>query len=335
MSIIRGFRLLTLLLAASTGAWAAAQTSSAIRNVPKTASQTGLPIEQGVYFADYSRSCSAATELFFYDGKSFGYLLQALPGDRMNSPRAASIEAYTILRIAAMTRTSKDYDANLAGFTRVWPTEADAFQLLGVKPAAAGRFVLREGSVSARRMEIDDTTYQKCATSQLSSRMQATLRQYRPQLAGGTFQQTAGPGATAPARPATPAIPPRIPLAVGYYAYVEGTFSTCAKPVSNPWYFDGTRFREDSDVFDPKHENTSQAVKWEMVSANRFRITYRTRDEDGRWDPHLSVNEYVITGPQSFTYVGSVGGPMNASEKHQLCSAAQLPAKARWFKGAK
>jgi len=131
---------------------------------------------------------------------------------------------------------------------------------------------------------------------------------------------------------ATASSSPRIPLATGYYAYVEGTFSTCAKPVMSPWYFDGTRFWEEWDVTDPKHEYSSEAVKWEMVAANRFRITYRNRDEDGQWDRHLSVNEYVITGPQSFTYVGTVGGPLNANERHQLCTPSQLPAKAKWYK---
>lgn len=127
----------------------------------------------------------------------------------------------------------------------------------------------------------------------------------------------------------------RIPLAVGYYAYVEGTFSTCAQPVGDPWYFDGTRFWERTDITDPKHEYTPQALKWEMVATDRFRIAYRSRDEDGRWDANRSVNEYVITSPQSFTFVGVVGGPLRSNEKHQLCAPSQLPAKARWYKGPK
>lgn len=141
--------------------------------------------------------------------------------------------------------------------------------------------------------------------------------------------------AVTPAKPTGAASPSAIPLTVGYYAYVDGSFSTCAKPVMAPWYFDGARFWEESDVTDPKHEYTMQALKWEMAGADRFRITYRSRDENGRWNLQQSVNEYVLTGPQSFTFVGSVGGPLGFNENHQLCSAAQLPAKSRWYKGAK
>lgn len=135
------------------------------------------------------------------------------------------------------------------------------------------------------------------------------------------------------AKPTNTANPNSIPLAVGYYAYVEGSFSTCAKPVMAPWYFDGTRFWEESDVTDPKHEYTMQALKWEMATGDRFRITYRSRDENGRWDAQQSVNEYVLTGPQSFTFVGTIGTSMGFNEKHQLCSVSQLPAKSRWYKG--
>jgi hypothetical protein len=127
----------------------------------------------------------------------------------------------------------------------------------------------------------------------------------------------------------------RIPLAVGYYAYVEGTFSTCANPVITPWYFDGTRFWEETDITDPKHEYSSQAVAWEMAGRDRFRISYRNRDEDGRWSPGVTINEYLITGPRSFTFVGVVGSSMRASEKQQFCTAAQLPAKSLWYKVAK
>lgn len=126
--------------------------------------------------------------------------------------------------------------------------------------------------------------------------------------------------------------PSRIPLAIGYYAYVEGMFSTCAKPVITPWYFDGMRFWEESDVTDPNHEYTSQSLSWEMIAADRFRITSRSRDERGQWDRHLSLKEYIITGPQSFTFVGTVGAPLTFNEKHQLCTPSQLPAKARWYK---
>ena len=135
--------------------------------------------------------------------------------------------------------------------------------------------------------------------------------------------------------PPSAAAATRIPLAVGYYAYVEGRFSTCASPVITPWYFDGTRFWEETDFTDPKHQYSSQAVAWELAGRDRFRISYRNRDEEGRWSPGVSINEYIITGPQSFTFVGVVGADMGYKERHQLCTTSQLPAKARWYKAAK
>lgn len=298
---------------------------------PAAASQTGLPIAPGLFMADYSGSCSAATELLFYDGASVGFIQQALPGNRMNSPRAASIDAHSIKRTGVAARGSKDFAADLAGFTRIWFNDdmispaGFPIEARGIKLVRDGEFVMREGGMSARGMQYDDTTYRKCAFTQLSAPMQATVRQYRPSLANG---------AAATVAPKPPAPAGRIPLAVGYYAYVEGSFSTCAKPVITPWYFDGTRFWEESDLTDPKHEYTSEALKWEMAGPDRFRITYRSRDERGRWEPRNSVKEYVITGPQSFTFVGTVGAPLGFNEKHQLCSPAQLPAKARWYKKA-
>ena len=305
---------------------------------PAPASPTGLPIAPGLYMADYSRSCSAATELLFYDGASVGFIQQALPGNRMNSPRAASVEAHNIKRTGAAARGSKDFAADLAGFTRIWFTDdmvspaGFPVEARGIKLVRDGEFVMREGGMSARGMQYDDTTYRKCAFTQLSAPMQATVRQYRPSLANGAAAALSGAAATGAPEPSAPA--GRIPLAVGYYAYVEGSFSTCAKPVITPWYFDGTRFWEESDLTDPQHKYTPEALKWEMAGADRFRITYRNRDENGRWIPSNSVNEYVITGPQSFTFVGVVGTPLRSNEKHQLCSPSQLPAKARWYKKA-
>jgi hypothetical protein len=141
----------------------------------------------------------------------------------------------------------------------------------------------------------------------------------------------AAPAGRPPAQPAASSA--RIPLAVGYYAYVDGTFSSCANPVITPWYFDGTRFWVETDITDPSHRYSPEAQKWEMVAADRFRITYRSRNERGQWDSNRSVNEYVITGPQSFTFVGTLGGTLTANERHELCTPSQLPAKARWYKG--
>lgn len=151
----------------------------------------------------------------------------------------------------------------------------------------------------------------------------------------GCAVRPARAAAGAQGKPAAAAIPARIPLAVGYYVYTEGTFSTCAKPVIVR-YFDGRRFWEESDLTDPEHNNNSEAVRWEMVTADRFRISSRMRDEDGRWDPDprfVSVTEYAITGPQSFVFLGTVGHRLRPLEKYQLCP--NIPAKERFFRGAK
>ncbi len=313
--------------------------SSFAAAAPAVASRTALPIEKGIYYADYSGSCAEATEVFFYDGTSYGYIIQSLPGNRMNSPRDAALDAHNISRTGASTRGSKDYEPELVGFTRIWSTDdfiSEAgfpMDARGIKAGAAGGFIFREGSMSARRMEYSDTAYGKCAVSQLSPAMQATVRKYRPALANGA-PPSGNATTNAQPKPTAGATSSTIPLQAGYYAYVEGTFSTCSKPVTTPMYFDGSRFWEESDVSDPKHEYSSQAVTWQMAGPGRFRIAYRTRDEDGRWEPSLAVNEYVLNGPQSFTFVGAVGGPLNSNEKYQLCSATQLPAKARWYKAA-
>lgn len=255
----------------------------------------------------------------------------------MNSPRDASFEAHAISRTGVSKRGSKEFEADLVGFTRIWSPDdfiSDAgypMDARGVKPTTDGGFIFREGSMSARQMEYDDITYRKCAASQLSLAMQSTVRKYLPGLANGPLPSSSN---VAPqAKPVVASTSTAIPLAVGYYAYVEGTFSTCAKPVITPWYFDGARFWEESDISDPKHQYTSEAVKWDMVAADRFRITYRDRDGNGKWDSQQSVNEYVITGPQSFAFVGTVGSSFKSNENYQLCSAAQLPAKSRWYKG--
>ena len=329
VNVPRAFHVLAVFVAGSHGPAAASG----------AASQADLPIQRGIYVADYAGSCSEATEVVFYDGKTYGMISQSLPGNRANSPRAASEDARTIRKTGSAPRGSKDFQPDLAGFTRIWFSDdlvgggGMAVEARGVKPTVGGGFVLREGSLSARGMEYDDTNYRKCSFSQLSRPMQATVQKYRPPLAAGTTSASAAKAA--PARPAPTQAPARIPLAIGYYAYVEGTFSTCAKPATPPWYFDGNRFWEEWDVTDPKHNLSAQALKWEMVASDRFRITYRSRDEDGAWDPHLFVNEYVVTSPQSFTFIGPVGGPLKSNERHQLCAAAQLPAKARWYKGTK
>lgn len=216
----------------------------------------------------------------------------------------------------------------------------DGYSFTLARPFLSPAWLQRRGNVDVLRYETGSVGAGRCgplATEVVlgwNGRNVDVLEQYnaRRQLVDeeGCAVRPARAAAGARGKPAAAAIPARIPLAVGYYVHVEGTFSTCAKPLGDPWYFDGKRFWEKSDFTDPRHEFSAEALRWEMVSGNRFRITYRSRDEDGNWERTPSVNEYVITGPDAFTYVGVVGQRMGSNEKHQRCP--NLPASMRFFR---
>lgn len=223
-------------------------------------SPTALPIEQGLYIADYSGSCASAEVAFFYDGSSYGYILQALPGDRMNSARPASAEIYPIRRVGTPARGSKDYDANLVGFTRVWKAEAVGNEVQGVKTTGTGRFIWREGSASARQMEYDDTTYQKCAVTQLSPQMQASARQFRPQLAGGA----------APRAGASPQVPGKVafpPIEKGYWTWS----ARCSQAI-----------RDNELIYiDDKTWSGAEILRINALGGNRYRLYTSFMDAAG------------------------------------------------------
>jgi hypothetical protein len=237
-----------------------------------------------------------------------------------------------------------DYVLSTAsGYVRDSQGSSDGYDYTLVMQSIGPAVVQRRGNVHVLHYKTGSTGAGRCGPLSAevvwgwNGRHVDVLEQYneKGQLVDdeGCLVKPAKAATGAQGKPAAAATPARIPLSVGYYAYVEGTFSTCAKPVGIVMYFDGARFWEGSDFTDPKHEYTSDALKWEMAAADRFRIISRGRDEDGRWDSHRSVNEYAITGPQSFTYVGAVGGPMNAREKFQLCP--NIPAGSKFFRGAK
>lgn len=228
-----------------------------------------------------------------------------------------------------------------SGHVRDSQSSTDGYDSTLVMPSISPAWVQRRGNAQVLRYPTGSAGAGRCGPLPAevvwgwNGRHVEVLERYnarnQPVDAEGCAARPARATAAAQGRPGTTAA--RIPLAVGYYAYVEGTFSTCAKPVGDMLYFDGKRFWTPSDFTDPRHEFTSEALKWEMSAADRFRITSRSRDEDGQWDPHLYVTEYVITGPQSFTFVGTVGGRMNARENYQLCP--NIPARSRFFKAAR
>ncbi len=107
-----------------------------------------------------------------------------------------------------------------------------------------------------------------------------------------------------------------VPLPVGYY--VDMRIGTCAKP-----FADGTLYLAEDRLVSP--HNSCKFTSLKMVDGQNFRQTESCPDEDGR--PTAGTTSYRVTGPRSFaveTY----------SEDWTWCPAAQLPAKARFYKGA-
>ncbi|ALC13285.1 hypothetical protein LH20_15110 [Sphingopyxis sp. 113P3] len=294
------------------------------QTAPAAASQTALPIAQGLYIADYSRSCSAATELFFYDGRSIGYIQQALPGNNMNSPRDASVEMHTIRRTGTAARGSKEYEADLTGFTRIWLTDdivsnaGFPIEARGVKPTREGEFVMREGSMSARQMEYDDTTYRKCALPQLSSQMQATVRQFRPQLASG-----AAPQASASAQ--TPGTVTSLPIEKGYWAIDM----SCAQAIrqADP---DGLPDDIPFEHLDEKIDYLGElAVKrYEALGGNRYRLHGRASYGNGEPIEVPSRTDIIVNSRTSFTATSndSMGSSIT---RYTHCPTSQIPSAIR------
>lgn len=277
---------------------------------PAAGAQTALPIAQGLYIADYMGSCAAADAAFFYDGGNYGYILQALPGDRMNSARPASAEIHHIQRVGTPTRGSADYDANFTGFTRIWTADSVGSEVQGVKAAGAGRFTWREGSASARQMEYDDTTYQQCAFTQMSPQMQAAVRQYRLQLAGGAAPR-ASAGAQAPGRVAFP------PIEKGYWA----EDISCAAVVRNfddyaagdaPLHFLSDKSGSLSANF--------EVQRYEALGGNRYRLHGRWHNENGSEAGHQDI---TVASRTRFTSEGELGG------QYEHCPTSQIPSAIR------
>lgn len=189
-----------------------------------TAKKASLPIEQGLYGDVEEGGCAGTSRVFFYDGSSYGLVRQA---DEEGAGRA-SAKVYPIERVGSFAPgdmvppdTPRDYE----GFAKVWSAELGnpdeygdvEIEFVGIKATGAGRFVRRLGGhgIATGKFGRFDETYQKCSFPQLSSRMQATIRAVRPQLASG---------ATASAAPASEvslspnAGPGRLPVKTGLWA---------------------------------------------------------------------------------------------------------------------
>jgi hypothetical protein len=291
---------------ANDNANAAAPASDAVAT---PGSETALPIEQGVYIGDYMDSCASADTVFFYDGAAYGHILQATAGDRMNSARPASAEIYPIRRAGIPTRGASDYDPNFVGFTRVWKAEDVGTEVQGVKATGPDRFIWREGSASARQMEYDDTTYRKCAFAQLSPQMQATVRQYRPQLDGGLGTQ-ASAGAQAPSRVAFP------PIEQGYWTWS----ASCAQAIRN----------NELIYIDDKRWSGADILRVNDLGGNRYRLYTSFMDEDGPVvEPNLENNDKETLTIHSRTRFSGMRDDDTSPTNYIHCPTSQIPASVR------
>lgn len=277
--------------------------------VPAAGAQTALPIAQGLYIADYMGSCAAADAAFFYDGGNYGYILQALPGDRMNSARPASAEIHRVQRVGTPARGSADYDANFTGFTRIWTADSAGNEVQGVKAAGAGGFTWRDGSASARQMEYDDTTYQQCAFTQLSPQMQAAVRQYRPLLAGGATSQ-ASAGTQAPGRVAFP------PIEKGYWTWS----GSCAQAIRG----------NELIYIDDKTWSGADILRINALGGNRYRIYTSFMDDAGPVvAPNLEDNDKETLTIHSRTSFSGARDDDDSPTNYIHCPTSQIPASIR------
>ena len=126
--------------------------------------------------------------------------------------------------------------------------------------------------------------------------------------------QAAGAASAAGGKPGQSRI---VPLPVGYY--IDSRIGTCAKP-----FADAAIYLAEDRVVSPYSSCKFTSLK--MVDRQNFRQTESCPDEDGR--PLSSTMDYRITGPQSFETA-------RFGDSWTYCSPAQLPAKARFYKGAK
>lgn len=108
-----------------------------------------------------------------------------------------------------------------------------------------------------------------------------------------------------------------LPLPVGYY--IDSRIGTCAKP-----FADITIYLAEDRIVLP--HNSCKFTSLKMIDGQSFRQTENCPDEDGRLSP--ASTDYRITGQQSFETA-------RFGDSWTYCTAAQLPVKARFYKGTK
>lgn len=296
---------------------ASAQANPAPRTTPAT---TTLPIAQGIYISGYRASggnyfsaaeatdlttaCGGATEVFFYDGTNIG---DVRTNEEYQGNDGPSSDAERITRIGPpRTRPDAEYAAASKGFTLAWTTGEGDFPRLAVKAAGARRFV-RLSLGGNRIISYDESTYQQCAFSQLSPRMQAAIRSKRPQLAVGAATGDAV-AATRPAAAAAPAPVAPFNIRPGHYVPVAAPCNSTSEMI---YYYDGRR-RGWIDVspFNPNHMDPVAGV--------------RRRGADWLTDPDMGET-LRVQAPDRI----EIGDPNTGTEVMRWCPANAVRASAR------
>lgn len=278
----------------------AAVPTQAAQTAPAAASQMALPIAQGIYADVESGGCANAPYIFFYDGTNIGNVSQTM-----------GAEVHKIQRVG---RGGKDADADFTGFMRVWKADDAGGEVQGAKATGPGRFIWREGSPSAHRMEVFDTTYQKCAFAQLPAQMQATVRQHRPQLASAAAPQ---PGAGAPA-PGTVAT---LPIEKGYWA-IDMNCAQAIREADPNGISDDIPFTLLDEKID--YLGALAVKRQEALGGNRYRLHGQASYGNGDPIPVPSRTDIVINSRTSFTAMSkdSMG---SSTTRYTHCPTAQIP----------
>ncbi len=243
-----------------------------------------LPIAPGLY-AQADEGCARATYVNVYQNDAWGDV--SVGGT--NYPGSSHL--FPIRRVAPGRN----------GYTNVWWDDNSSVDGdLSLKPLGGDRFIQRQVSYGSGhiggRVEVSETTYIRCAFDRLSPRMQAAIRQNRPQFVpGGRAAMVPSPVAA----PVPAAVPP-FNIRPGHYVPVQ---APCSSPGEMIFFYDGRRFGWiDMSPFDPGRMHPvararRTATGWQYLE-ERVRVLAPDRiatsdpnvgDETLRWCPAHEV----------------------------------------------
>lgn len=292
---------------------ASTQANSAPRTTPAT---TTLPIAQGIYGDVEAGGCAKTSRIFFYGGADYGLIHQADP----DAGTPASMHVFRIQRVGTFTPgelAPSDNIRDFRGLTKIWSNELGSLdtygeieiEYVGIGATATGGMIRRVGGtlVGIGKYTRADESYQKCAFSQLSPRMQAAIRAKRPQLAVGAATGDAV-AATRPAAAAAPAPVAPFNIRPGHYVPVAAPCNSTSEMI---YYYDGRRRGWiDNGPFNPNQMDPVAGV--------------RRRGADWLTDPDMGET-LRVQAPDRI----EIGDPNTGTEVMRWCPANAVRASAR------